>query len=209
MARVVAVGVPHHITQRGNGRQSVFDTDQDRLLYLDLLRNYAGRHSLKLGAWCLMSNHVHLVAIPERPDSLRRSLARTHSDYARYLNIKRRSCGHVWQARFYSCPIGVQQLWMTMAYVERNPVRAGLVNDALDYRWSSAHAHAAGSDRDNLVDLRQWATQYTPERWLQVLRSTVDEEAHSERLRETTMRGRPFGDGELCRELEQMLGREL
>jgi putative transposase len=110
MARVVAVGAPHHITQRGNGRQSVFDTDQDRLLYLDLLRNYAGRHSLKLGAWCLMSNHVHLVAIPERPDSLRRSLARTHSDYARYLNIKRRSCGHVWQARFYSCPIGVQQL---------------------------------------------------------------------------------------------------
>jgi putative transposase len=104
IARVVAVGVPDHITQRGKGRQIVFDTDQNRLLYLDLLRSYAGQYRLALWAWCLMSNHIHPLAVPERTDSLRRSLARTHSDYARYLNSKRRSCGHVWQARFYSCP---------------------------------------------------------------------------------------------------------
>jgi putative transposase len=179
------------------------------LLYLDLLRNYAGRHSLKLGAWCLMSNHVHLVAIPERPDSLRRSLARTHSDYARYFNITRRSCGHVWQARFYSCPVGRQQLWMTMAYVERNPVRAGLVSDAAHYRWSSIHAHTTNSDEDDLVELSQWESEYSPERWLQVLRTSVDEEAEAERLREVTLRGRAFCDEELYEQLEKELGREL
>jgi hypothetical protein len=75
-------GVPHHITQRGNGRQVVFKTDQDRFLYLDLLRKYAKQYGLRVWAWCLMSNHIHFLAVPERADSLRRSLAKTHSDYA-------------------------------------------------------------------------------------------------------------------------------
>jgi putative transposase len=209
IARVVAVGVPHHVTQRGNGRQIVFDTDEDRLLYLDLLRKYARQHSLRIWAWYLMSNHIHLLAVPERPDSLCRRLAKTHGDYARYFNIKRRSCGHVWQARFYSCPVGRQQLWMTMAYVERNPVRAGLVSDAAHYRWSSIGAHMTNPDRDDLVDLSPWQMEYNPDRWHDLLRSSVDEEAEAERLREATLRGRPYCDGELCKQLEQQLGREL
>ena len=127
IGRVVIPGIPHHITQRGNGRQVVFDADTDRLVYLDLLRKYSEEYRLTLWAWCLMSNHIHLLAVPERPNSLDRALARTHSDYARYLNIKRRSCGHVWQARFYSCPVGADHIWTTMAYIEQNPARAGLV----------------------------------------------------------------------------------
>ncbi len=154
MARAVVAGVPHHVTQRGNGRRTIFDTDADRLLYLDLLRENAVECDLAIWAWCLMSNHVHLVAVPGRPDSLARTLGRTHAAYARYLNIRRRSCGHLFQARFYSCPIGPQHLWTTVAYVERNPQRAGLVAVPWDYLWSSARVHVANDVEDRLVDLR-------------------------------------------------------
>jgi hypothetical protein len=72
-----------------------------------------------------------------------------------------------------------------MAYVERNPVRAGLVSDTAHYRWSSIHAHTTNSDEDDLVELSQWESEYSPERWLQVLRTSVDEEAEAERLRKS------------------------
>ena len=77
IARVVAEGLPHHITQRGNGRQVVFDDDKDRRVYLKLLRGYAEAYRLRMWAWCLMSNHVHLLAVPETSESLKRTLGQT------------------------------------------------------------------------------------------------------------------------------------
>jgi putative transposase len=105
IARVVAEGVPHHITQRGNGRQTVFDDAQDHHVYLKLLRKYTREHRLHIWAWCLMSNHVHLLAVPDTSDSLSRALGRVHCDYARYRNARAASCGHLWQSRYYSCPV--------------------------------------------------------------------------------------------------------
>ncbi len=162
-------------------------------VYLNLLRRNSVEYRLTLWAWCLMSNHIHLLAVPERSNSLHRALGRTHADYARYLNIKRASCGHVWQARFFSCIVGPEHLWMTMAYIERNPVRAGLAAEADQYRWSSAISHTTGLDADHLIDMRGWRMEYTPARWKQVLESTVDTETEAERIREATMRGRPLG----------------
>ncbi len=131
LARAVMEGIPHHVTQRGNGRQVVFDTPEGHRLYLDLLREYADRFHLSIAAYCLMSNHVHLVAVPQRPDSLARALGRTHAQYARYLNLCRRSGGHVWQARYYSCALGENHFWNALAYVERNPVRAKVMSRAI------------------------------------------------------------------------------
>jgi putative transposase len=99
IARAVAVGLPHHVTQRGNNRRRIFDSDHDRLLYLKLLHTYSERHGLRLWGYCLMDNHVHLIVVPSRADSLTRTLRQTHSDYARYVNIKRRTMGHFWQNR--------------------------------------------------------------------------------------------------------------
>jgi putative transposase len=209
IARAVVAGVPHHVTQRGNGRRAIFDTDADRLLYLDLLRENAVECDLAIWAWCLMSNHVHLVAVPGRSDSLARTLGRTHAAYARYLNVKRRSCGHLFQARFYSCLIGPQHLWMTVAYVERNPQRAGLAVVPWDYPWSSARVHAENDADDRLVDLRRWRLEYTPERWRTVLLSTVDEESDLERLRRATLTGRPLCEPQMLSEWEQVLERPL
>ena len=106
MARVVAAGVPHHITQRGNNRQNVFLLGDDRRFYLETLRERSRRHRVTLLGYCLMTNHVHLVAIPERPNSLALALGQCHSRYAQHFNRCYERTGHLWQNRFYSCPLG-------------------------------------------------------------------------------------------------------
>jgi len=193
IARFVAEGVPHHITQRGNARQAVFDDQQDRRIYLNLLREYASSQGLSIWAWCLMTNHVHLLAVPSSSAGLARTLSRTHHDYACYRNTRLGKCGHLWQSRFYSCPIGTPDVWTVMAYIEQNPVRAALVSCAEEYPWSSAAAHTSDQDDLDLLDMIPWRENYTRERWKETLRLGVEEQAFQERIRLATMTGRPFG----------------
>ncbi len=205
LARVVVPGLPHHVTQRGNGRQVTFLSDQDRSVYLDMLRQNRRQFGLTIWAYCLMPNHIHLLAVPERPDSLARALGRTHADYARYWNARRGSCGHVWQARFYSCPIEDGHVWVVARYVETNPVRAGMVEDADCWPWSSALAHLTGRDRSGLLDMGSWAAGYDGIRWRRVLETDVDDEAWDRRLQEATLTGRPFGSEGFVDRLESAL----
>ena len=208
IARIALTGVPYHITQRGNGRQQVFFHSADYRLYLDLLAHHAQAVDLRLWAYCLMPNHVHLVARPERPESMACALGRTHASYARYFNLQRRSCGHVWQARYFSCPLDGSHLWQAMAYVERNPVRARIVDHADAYHWSSAAAHLARTE-PGVLDLSAWSAQYSSEQWCEVLRSSVEEEAFGRRLQEASRRGRPLGTTAFSDSLEQRAGRKL
>jgi len=154
VARVVAAGVPHHITQRGNNRQDIFLTDEDRRFYLDVLREDNRRCGVRLLAYCLMTNQVHLVAVPERADSLARALRRAHSRYAQRFNRLYGRSGHLWQNRFFSSPLDRHHLVTALAYVELNPVRAGLVGRAEQYPWSSARAHITAEDSSALLDSR-------------------------------------------------------
>ncbi len=117
-ARVVAVDVPHHVTQRGNGRQVILGSDADRATYLALLRQYSELHGLGLLGYCLMSNHVHLIAVPHSQDALAQALKQAHGRYATYWNARQGSSGHVWQGRFYSCPLEEGHLWEGLRYVE-------------------------------------------------------------------------------------------
>ena len=127
LARVIAVGVPHHITQRGNARRFIMQDEPDRKVYLDLLRQSVELHGIALIGYCLMSNHIHLVAVARKADVLARALGETHSRFASYWNALHHSTGHVWQGRYYSCPTDEPQLWETLRYTELNPVRASLV----------------------------------------------------------------------------------
>jgi putative transposase len=208
ISRVVVPGLPHHVTQRGNARQDVFATDADRQLYLDLLRHHAKRYDLRIWAYCLMRNHVHLVTVPDRVSSLARVMGRTHADYARYFNLKRGRSGHLWEARFFSCPLQDLHLWRAMAYVERNPVRAALVSEAADYRWSSASPHVLGQEH-GWLDFTAWRQQYDGTQWLHVLRTSVEDQAFSVRLRESTRRGRVMGSSAFAGRVGKLLGREL
>jgi putative transposase len=209
IARIATEGVPYHVTQRGNGHQTVFSSGSDYRLYLDLLRVNCGKAALDVWAFCLMPNHVHLIAIPRHSESLARCLGRAHADYARYFNLQRRGCGHVWQARYFSCPLDEAHLWRAMAYVERNPVRAGLVGEAGEWKWSSARAHCGGLVDWGLADFGRWREVFDSERWAKVLRTSIGEEALADRLRQATYRGRPLGSEEFIDVLERREHRRL
>ncbi len=105
VARVVVPGFPHHVTQRGNRRAEVFETDGDRKVYLGYLNKYAAKHGLAVWAYCLMTNHIHLVLVPRREDSLGCAMRDTHTVYAMHFNGRTGLDGHVWQGRFFSCPL--------------------------------------------------------------------------------------------------------
>jgi putative transposase len=196
MARIARVVVPdcwHHVTQRGNGRQTVFYRDEDCALYLKLLVQHCRRASVAITGYCLMGNHVHLIAVPASSTGLARALGRAHNDYARWLNVARGETGHVWQNRFYSCPMDERHQWEALRYIELNPVRAGLVAAPGEWRWSSAAAHLAGRDASGILEMATWIGQWNPQVWRDVLREGVDDGVLLERIRAATRTGRPFG----------------
>jgi len=141
LARIVFAGIPHHITQRGNRRADAFFDDADRTSYLKWLKEYAQIHEVEILAYCLMRNHVHIIAVPGQTDGLQRVLKPLHMRYAQDINRRHGWSGHLWQGRFFSSPLDDAYLWFCVRYVERNPVHAGIVQRAEDYRWSSAALH--------------------------------------------------------------------
>jgi putative transposase len=152
LPRIVVVDVAHHVTQRGNARQVIFSDDADRLVYLDLLREHCQLYSLSLLGYCLMSNHVHLLAVPHTSEAMAQSLKQAHGRYATYWNARQSSSGHVWQGRFFSCPLDESHLWKGLRYVELNPVRARMVTAPELWKWSSA---AVGLP--NLTQSSRWS----------------------------------------------------
>ena len=141
VARIVVPDCPHHITQRGNNRQDVFFVPDDYEAYLEILKKQSERYGVDVHAYCLMTNHVHLVATPHAADSLAKAVGRTHWLYSQAINRLHGRSGHLWQGRFYSCALDPDHYGAAMRYVERNPVRARLHRKAWLYPWSSAAAH--------------------------------------------------------------------
>jgi len=209
MARVVAPGCWHHVTQRGNRGQTVFFEDTDRAMYLRLLGVQCGRNGVRISGYCLLSNHVHLVVVPQAENSLAKALGRGHVDYARWLNMRRSETGHVWQNRYFSCPMDERHRWEALRYVELNPVRAGLVGAAVEWPWSSAAAHLGGRDLAGLLDLSEWAAYWNPEMWRDVLEEGIESAAITERIREATRTGRPVGSADFMERLETAARRPL
>jgi putative transposase len=208
VARVVVPGLPHHVTQRGNNRQDVFFTNDDRRFYLKLLREQSSRYDLKIRAYCLMTNHVHLVVVPGNAASLAKTLASVHLKYAQYLNRMHGRCGHLWQSRFYSCVLQGRHELEGVRYVERNPVRARLVRLAWRYPWSSAAAHCGAPDASGVLELTSWRQRCAPRAWRSILQRPDDSDIVT-RLRRSTFNGRPLGDDRFIAKLETRLNRRL
>ncbi len=137
-ARIVIENTPHHISHRGNRKQDIFFDNEDRLLYLDLLKHYCKKNETYLICYCLMHNHVHLVLIPQDKDSLWKVLKPVNMIYTRKMNNKMNWCGHLWQDRFYSDPMTVDSFFTQIKYILDNPVKAGICSKATDYKWSCA-----------------------------------------------------------------------
>jgi len=207
-ARVVIPAVPHHITQRGNNRQDVFFTEDDRRLYLSILREQSKKFGLKILGFCLMTNHLHVIATPLSEISLARTLGRTHLIYTQTINLLHQRSGHIWQNRFYSCALDEHHLIAAIAYAERNPVRAGMVRFAWEYPWSSAAAHLGEADRSGILDLPAWESMPVRAEWKDWL-VKPEEETMLAALRLNTSRGRPLGSDSFLSKLECTVGRRL
>jgi putative transposase len=213
--RFIIPDVPYHITQRGNNRQNVFLTDQDRNRYIEILREHGSRHNLRILGWCLMSNHVHLVVVPGHEKSAALALGQAHSHYTLELNKQHGWIGHLWQNRFCSCPLDHAHLLAALHYAEQNPVRAGLVRRALDWRWSSAHAHCLPNGQDELLswDWMSWMAQTKSGAWDALdWRASLEVALAEEKLglmRRATRMGEPLGSDVFVSELENVAGRRL
>jgi len=193
LARIVAVGEAHHITQRGTDHQNVFFSAGDRRVYLGLLAEQTRLAGVGILAYCLMRNHIHLIAVPHQERSLALAMQRIHGRYAQYLNARRRRCGHLWQNRYFSCPLDERHLWTALRYVEHNPVRAGIVEQAWQYRWSSAAAHLGANDESRALDLAFWAEHGGADTWRDMI-DCEEDASHQQQLRSATYAGRPLGD---------------
>jgi putative transposase len=196
------------VTQRGNNRQDVFLVEDDRRVYLELLREQAAKYGLRIEGYCLMSNHVHLVAIPQEEDSLAKAVGRTHFRYSQYINRFHHRSGHLWQGRFYSCALDDRHYWLAMKYIELNPVRARLCRKPWLYAWSSAAAHIDETAQSDLLPLARWYKHMSGEQWQRELTEGMDV-AHLDELRLRTHTGRPLGSDSFLSKLETRLGRRL
>lgn len=205
LARVVAAGVPHHVTQRGNRRQPVFFRDEDYELYKSLLAEGCREAHVAVWAYCLMPNHVHLILVPKDEDGLRAALGETHRRYTRHVNLREDWRGYLWQGRFASFPMDGKHLLACARHVEMNPVRAKLVRRARDWRWSSARAHLSGRD-DGLVAAGPLLERAGD--WAAFLGEKLDTDA-AEAIRASVRTGRPLGAAAFVKRLEKRLDRTL
>lgn len=188
IARIVAVGQPHHVTQRGNNKEKVFIVESDYMRYLKWLKEYVNKYKLSILAYCLMPNHVHFIVIPSTPHSLYKTFNMCHMLYSQYFNRKEGRTGHLWQGRFHSCILDEKHLYAAIRYVETNPVRAQLVRKAEDWKWSSARDHF-GIEKsllpiakvDDFVDITDWGNFLK-----------LEQEEMVEKIREHTLTGRPI-----------------
>ncbi|HEY2379708.1 MAG TPA: transposase [Terriglobia bacterium] len=205
--RVVVSGIPVHIMQRGVRRSNIFRDKEDRCIYLRLFAEASRRFDLRIYAYCLMTNHTHFVAVPNRLDSIWRTFHRVHSIYGSIFNAKYGLYGRLWEERPRSTPTDETHFLAAVRYVELNPVRAGMIQRAEEYPWSSARFHCGLVATDLLLDAT-WPDAGTFGRWSEWLTGDCDP-AMEDLLRQHTLSGQPCGDPAFIRQLEERTGQTI
>jgi len=206
IARAIAPGFPHHMTQRGNRRQQTFFSDADYDAYIDLMAKWCDHYGIDVWAYCLMPNHVHLIAVPQTQDAIRLAIGEAHRRYSRFINFREGWRGHLWQGRFASYVMDEPYLLACARYIENNPVRAKLVCKPENWVWSSAGAHIKG-ENDRLVNVEP-LLQMINRGWPDFLSSALTKK-DAELLKKHERTGRPLGNEAFVERLEIKLGRTL
>ena len=188
--------------QRGSRLQAVFFSGHDKKIYIRLLHKSAVRFGVEFCAYCLMDNHVHLIAVPKQTNSLERCFGEAHREYSRMITLREGWRGHLWQERFFSCPMDRPYLFNAVHYIELNPVRAGLVQNADEYPWSSAHSHMHNLPDMLLSDHALIEETAGRESYL----SICDDENLLFTMRKYSSTGRPLGNDRFIYELEKLTG---
>lgn len=203
--RLVVPGYPHHVTQRGIRRQQTFFDNSDYRAYIELIKELRVVAGVDIWAYCLMPNHVHLIAVPKAKHSLARLFGTAHHRYAKRVNAIRDWRGHLWQERFYSVVMDETHTLAAMRYVELNPVRAGLCGRAEEWNWSSARGNM-GIRSDELIEdsvvrniISDWG----------LFLAEDEKSGFINSLRKQTNTGRPSGDDLFIDVLERKTGRRI
>ena len=207
ISRIVAVGYPHHVTQRGVRSMDIFHNDNDRNQYLQFIKEESGRCEIEILAWCLMTNHVHFIAVPHTETSLARGFGEAHKRYTRMKNFKDNVRGYLFQGRFGSCVLDERHLLAAVRYVENNPVAAGMAKHAWQYKWSSASYHVGKIRKDALVNSRN--LYGLVDNWRAYLDEPIEGVDEVYNVKRATKTGRPAGDKEFVKKIEKLTGRLL
>ena len=205
LARLVVPGLPHHVTQRGNGRQRVFFSETDYQLYRDLLLENCTLNDVSCWAYCLMPNHIHAILVPQAEDGLRATLAATHRRYAGIINARRKKTGHFWQGRYGCAVMDEAHVTAAFRYVLRNPVDAKLVKTPEQWPWSSARAYLKSAD-DGLTDTAPMLSRFPA---MRTLLGTDEIDLGEHLVRDDETIGRPRGSPAFLAKLEKKTGRNL
>jgi putative transposase len=205
LARLVVPGLPHHVTQRGNGRQRVFFSDDDYALYLRLLAESCREARVSCWAFALMPNHIHAILVPRDEDGLRAALAPVHRRYAGIVNARRKRTGHFWQGRYGAAVMDEEHLTAAFRYLLLNPVAAGLAKSPAAWKWSSARAYLRGGN-DGLTDTGPMLERFPD---MAELFAENDAEAAPRPVRDDETIGRPLGSKAFIARLERKTGRQL
>ena len=150
--RNIEIGVPYHVVHRGNRQMKLFESDADRRYYLGMLGSFARRHSVRIAGFCLMTNHVHFAVIPGCTKGISRCFGQLHKRYAEMLNMRQGRRGCCWEGRVYAGRMDARHAINALRYMERNPVEAGMVNDATEWPWSSARMHCGAPSEWDFVN---------------------------------------------------------
>lgn len=214
LPRLSLPGYPHHIIQRGNNRQAIFSSAADYQALLDLVEENAKKFEVELHAYVLMSNHFHLLATPGSADALPRMMQAVGRRYVRSFNDSRGRTGTLWEGRYRSTVIQAETyLLACMAYLDLNPVRAGLVAEAKDYPWSS-HGHYVGLRSDKLITPHPllWTLGNTPfareAAYTDIVQAGVSSDLQSA-LIQSALSGWALGDPNFVEELQKQTARRV
>lgn len=212
--RVDLARIPQHVVQRGNDRQPCFFEDRDRVRYLQDLREISRLHECALHAYVLMENHVHLLMTPTAPGQVSRVMQALGRRYVRYVNERHHRSGTLWEGRYKACPVADDEhLLRCQRYVELNPVRARIVSDPADYRWSSCRQSALGEPDPLVVPHAAWMalgpeTSARRHAWRTLLMERVDDRENHD-IRINLQRQHFYGPDRFRHSIEAMLGCQL
>ncbi|MEO7548938.1 MAG: transposase [Ramlibacter sp.] len=214
LPRLTIPGYPHHIIQRGNNRQPIFATSQDYLLLLALLEEHAFANKVAIHGYVLMSNHFHLLATPETARGIPMLMQAVGRRYVRHFNQKQIRTGTLWEGRYRSTLIQTERYLLTcMAYLDLNPVRAGMVSEPAAYPWSS-HLHYIGRRTDRLLTPHPlyWEMGNTPFSREVAYRELVHggvEPQHQKALTDSALGGWALGEPAYVAELQKLTARRV
>ncbi|AOF84653.1 transposase IS200 like family protein [Hydrogenophaga sp. RAC07] len=214
LPRLTVAGYPHHVIQRGNNRQPIVKTDADREVLLELMGENAKKHQVAINAYVLMDNHFHLLLTPETGEGVPLMMQAVGRRYVRYFNDLYQRTGTLWEGRYKSTLIQTDRyLLACMAYLDLNPVRAGIVNDPKQYVWSS-HRHFIGQTSDRRVTPHPlvWSLGNTPfareAAYTELVRAGLAADAQ-QAITHATLHGWALGDEGFVETLQKQTSRRI